>query len=42
VSDGLPTVLVVAVAILIGLLASIFPAQRAVRMKIVDGLRVVD
>ena len=35
-------VLVVAVAILIGLLASIFPAQRAVRMKIVDGLRVVD
>jgi putative ABC transport system permease protein len=35
-------VLVAAVAILIGLLASIFPAQRAVRMKIVDGLRVVD
>jgi putative ABC transport system permease protein len=35
-------VLVVVVAIVIGLLASIFPAQRAVRMKIVDGLRVVD
>jgi putative ABC transport system permease protein len=35
-------VLVTSVAILIGLLASIFPAQRAVRMKIVDGLRVVD
>ncbi len=35
-------VLVVTVAIVVGLLAAIFPAQRAVRMKIVDGLRVVD
>jgi putative ABC transport system permease protein len=35
-------VLVVSVAILIGLLAAVFPAQRALRMKIVDGLRVVD
>jgi putative ABC transport system permease protein len=35
-------VLVVVVAISIGLLASIFPTQRAARMKIVDGLRVVD
>jgi putative ABC transport system permease protein len=35
-------ILVLSVAVLIGLLASIFPTQRAVRMKIVDGLRVVD
>lgn len=35
-------VLVATVAIVIGLLASVFPAQRAARMKIVDGLRVVD
>jgi ABC-type antimicrobial peptide transport system permease subunit len=35
-------VLVAAIAIMIGLLASVFPTQRAARMKIVDGLRVVD
>ena len=34
--------LVVAIAIIIGLIASLFPIQRAVRMHIVDGLRVVD
>jgi putative ABC transport system permease protein len=35
-------VIVICVALLVGLLAAIFPAQRVVRMKIVDGLRVVD
>lgn len=34
--------LVIGVAVLIGIVASIFPTQRAVRIRIVDGLRIVD
>ncbi|NMC42698.1 MAG: FtsX-like permease family protein [candidate division Zixibacteria bacterium] len=40
---GLETyVIVVAAAVIVGCLASIFPIQRAVSIKIIDGLRVVD
>ncbi len=35
-------VLVVVIAIAIGMVAAIFPAQKALRMRIIDGLRVVD
>ncbi len=35
-------ILVVALAIAIGLIAAIFPLQKAVRMRIIDGLRIVD
>ncbi len=35
-------ILVVALAIIIGLIASAFPVIKAMRMRIVDGLRVVD
>lgn len=35
-------VLVVSIAIAIGMVASIFPLQKSLRTKIVDGLRVVD
>lgn len=35
-------ILVVMIAVAIGLVAAIFPVQKALRMRIIDGLRVVD
>jgi putative ABC transport system permease protein len=41
-ADAMTYVLTTATAILIGVAASVFPINRALRIKIVDGLRVVD
>jgi putative ABC transport system permease protein len=41
-ADAMTYMLTTATAILIGVAASVFPINRALRIKIVDGLRVVD
>ena len=40
--DGLTFVFSFGTAVIVGLVAAIFPISRALRIKIVDGLRVVD
>jgi ABC-type antimicrobial peptide transport system permease subunit len=40
--ETITIILAVAVALFAGVVAALFPATRAVRMKIVDGLRSID